>query len=88
MTTETTATSRFDQKSVIGISASVAAAIAVGLLCNLIEAPPPVAGALVAGATGLPAAIEYSLRSRHRNTTDDIARINRASCVDRSDSSW
>jgi hypothetical protein len=75
MTTDTTATSRFDQKSVIGISASVAAAIAVGLLCTLIEAPPPVAGALVAGATGLPAAIEYSLRGRHRNTTDDIARI-------------
>jgi hypothetical protein len=75
MTTETTATSRFDQKSVIGICTSVGAAVVVGLLCTLIEAPPPVTGTLVAGATGLPAAIEYSVRGRQRNTTDDIARI-------------
>src|SRR5258708_29332190 len=75
MTTETTATSRFDQKSVIGICTSVGAAVAVGLLCTLIEAPPPVTGTLVAGATGLPAAIEYSVRGRQRNTRDDIARI-------------
>ena len=47
----------------------------MGLLCTLVEAPPPVAGPLVAGAGALPAAIEYSLRGRRRNVTEDISRI-------------
>jgi hypothetical protein len=74
MTTQP-AVSRFDQHSLIGIGTSIGAAVAVGLVCAQLHVVAPVASTLTAGAGGLPAAIEYSLRGRRRNVADDISRI-------------
>jgi hypothetical protein len=74
MTTQS-AVSRFDQRSLIGIGASLGAAVAVGLLCKWVGVPDPVTGTLTAGAASLPAAVAYSLQGRRRNVTDEISRI-------------
>jgi Short C-terminal domain len=74
MTSEPAA-ARFDQRSLIGISTSIGAAVVVGLVCSRLHIQPQVTGTLTAGAASLPAAIEYSWRGRRRNVADDISRI-------------
>ena len=74
MTTETAA-SRFHERSIVGIGASVAAASVIGLVCAALNAPELVQGTVTAGAAGLPAAIEYGIQSRRRDTREDMARI-------------
>ena len=66
---------RFHDHSLIGISASIGAATAVGLLTSWVNAPTVVQGTVTAGAAGLPAAIEYGIQSRRRDTREDVARI-------------
>jgi len=74
MTTPPTA-KRLREGSVLGIGASVGCAVLVGYLCTFFNVPAVVQGTVTAGAAGLPAAIEYSLQSRRRDTTEDAARI-------------
>jgi Short C-terminal domain len=74
MTSEPAA-ARFDQRSLMGVSTSIGAAVLVALVCTQLQAPPWVTGPLTAGAGALPAAIEYSRQGRRRNVTDDILRI-------------
>jgi hypothetical protein len=74
MTSEPAA-ARFDQRSLIGISTSIGAAVVVGLVCSRLHIQPQVTGTLTAGAAGLTAAIEYSWRGRRRNVADDMSRI-------------
>jgi hypothetical protein len=69
------ASARFDQRSLMGVSTSIGAAVLVGSVCAGLHAPPQVTGPLTAGAIYLPAAIEYSLKGRRRNVTADISRI-------------
>ncbi|MEV3902157.1 SHOCT domain-containing protein [Mycobacterium sp. NPDC050551] len=68
---------QLDQRTAIGAGTSIAAAVAAGVLCARAQIPADITATLVAGAGGLPAAIEYSLRSRRRNTAEDIARLKR-----------
>lgn len=68
---------QLDQRTAIGAGTSIAAAVAAGVLCARAQVPADITATLVAGAGGLPAAIEYSLRSRRRNTAEDIARLKR-----------
>lgn len=68
MTTESAA-SRFNEHSVLGIVASMGAAVGLGYLFNKLDAPAAVQGAVVAGAVGLPAAIAYSVQGRRRDAT-------------------
>ncbi|BDY28949.1 SHOCT domain-containing protein [Mycolicibacterium mageritense] len=75
MTTSPKAASHFDERSLVGISTSASAAVAVGLICTYLDSPPEVTGTLVAAAGGLPAAIEYSLRTRQRDVVDDISSV-------------
>jgi hypothetical protein len=72
MTTEPRV-SLFDPRSFPGVSASAASAVLAGFLCA--DAPPWVAGVVPATAAAIPAAIEYSIRSRRRDKAEDAARI-------------
>lgn len=67
--------SRFHEHSLIGISASVGAATLAGLLCAVLGAPTVVQGTVTAGAAGVPAAIEYAVRSKRRDKVTDAALI-------------
>jgi hypothetical protein len=76
MTTQS-AGSRFESHSLLGISVGMGAAVAVGLVCWAMQAPPEVYGPVTAGAVGLPAAIDYQLQATRRDTAADIERIHR-----------
>jgi hypothetical protein len=69
------AASRFDEHSLLGIGASLATVLALGLLFTAIDLPTPVQASMLAIAVGLPAAIAYRWQSRHRDKTEDAARI-------------
>ncbi len=71
------ADTRFHEHSFLGIFAGVVSVVVVGVLLNAAGAPTLVQGAVTAGAIGFPAAIEYSLRARRRDKTDDASRIRR-----------
>jgi hypothetical protein len=66
---------RFGQSAPLGIGASIALGAAVGLLCPAADIPASLASPLVAGMAGLPAAIELTLQSRHRDLGAEAARI-------------
>jgi hypothetical protein len=68
---------RFDPHSILGIGASMAAGVVAALVCYYLLHAPPIVGPVTAGATGLPAAIAYSLQSRRRDNAEDAARIRR-----------
>jgi hypothetical protein len=74
MTTQS-AGSRFESHSLLGISVGMGAAVVVGLVCYAMQVPAQVQGPVTAGAVGLPAAIDYHLQARRRDTAADIARI-------------
>ena len=69
------AASRFHEGSILGIFAGLVSVVAVGLLCDATGAPYAVQSAATAGAVGLPAAIEYSIKARRRDKIKDVSRI-------------
>jgi Short C-terminal domain len=67
--------SRLHERSLIGVSASIGAAMVLGYITNAIGAPPAVQGTVAAAAVGIPAATEYSLQSKRRDPAEDAELI-------------
>jgi len=65
------ADSRFHEHSILGIGAGIVSVVLVGFVCDVVGAPYVVQYAATAGAIGLPAAIEYSVKARRRNKAAD-----------------
>jgi hypothetical protein len=71
------APARFGKDSLMGIGLGVGLAVVAVLVCTLADAPAAVTGPVTTGAMGIPAAIEYQLAARRRDTAEDAARIRR-----------
>lgn len=63
--------------SILGISAGALAAVAAGSLCKWAELPDPATTSVTVLALSVPPAVELKLKSRHRNTAVEIARLQR-----------
>jgi Short C-terminal domain len=68
---------RLKDTSLLGIGASVVAALAAGKVCSWAGADPPTTTTVTALTLGVPAAVELRLKSRRRDNAADIARIQR-----------
>jgi hypothetical protein len=75
--TTTPAALRLKDNSLLGILASVAAALAAGKMCSWAGADQSTTTTVTALTLGVPAAVELRLRSRRRDNDIDIARIQR-----------
>jgi hypothetical protein len=63
--------------SILGISAGALAAVAAGSLCKWAGLPDPATTTVTVLALSVPPAVELKLKSRHRNTAVEIARLQR-----------
>jgi hypothetical protein len=67
--------SRFEQRSLSGIVMGAVTASMLGLLCHSVRDLQPAAGSITGAGLLLPAAIDYALQSRRRDTSSEIDRI-------------
>lgn len=63
--------------SILGITAGALAAVAAGSFCKWAELPDPATTSVTVLALSVPPAVEFKLKSRHRNTAVEIARLER-----------
>jgi hypothetical protein len=70
------ATSTFNENSLVGIGGSIVTVVVLGFVFSLVPGVSPQAqGSALAIAAGLPATIAYAWQGRRRDTTDDAALI-------------
>jgi hypothetical protein len=70
-------TSRFDDKSLLGLGAGLIAALLTGALCSWAKLPESVTGSVTAIAVAVPAALDLHLKSRRRDQAADAERVRR-----------
>lgn len=76
MTTEPTVT-RSQDNSLVGIGAGLVAIVIAGYVCSWAGFSQPTATSVMGLALGVPAAVEFRMKSRHRDVEADIERIQR-----------
>ena len=76
MTTEPAAL-RLQDNSLFSIGTSLVAIVVAGFVCHLAKFDQYQTSAIIALAAGIPTAVEFQIKSRRRDTSVDIARIQR-----------